>query len=84
MSAVGDFPKLQLSDSFFHFSFLRNSSCLILPLHTRKGLSSHTACLSSYTGVCLGQGLSHSISQLSPASSHGLCGFTTSSLFPSL
>ena len=31
----------------FFFFFLRNSSCSILPLHTRKGLSSHTAHLSS-------------------------------------
>ena len=33
------------------FFFLRKSSCSVLPLHTRKGLSSHTAHLSSWTGT---------------------------------
>ena len=42
-AAAGEFPKLTLSVFFF----LRKSSCSILPLHTRKGLSSHTAQLSS-------------------------------------
>ena len=36
------------------FSFLGKSSCSILPLHTRKGLSSHTAHLSRYSRtVCV-------------------------------
>ena len=42
-AAAGEFPKLPPSVFFF----LRKSSCSILPLHTRKGLSSHTAHLSS-------------------------------------
>ena len=41
-SAAGEFPKLPLVSLFFHFFFLRNSSCSILLLHTRKGLSSHS------------------------------------------
>ena len=77
MAAEGEFPKLLLSVSFFHFFFLRNSSCSVLLLHTRKGLSSHTAHLSSYTRDCPGQGPTWPNSQLSPASVQGLCGFTT-------
>ena len=46
-AAAGEFPKLPLSVSFFHSFFLRNFSCSILPLHTRKSWSSHTAHLSS-------------------------------------
>ena len=48
-AATEKFPKLSPSVSFFffHFFFLRKSSCSILPLHTREGLSSHTAHLSS-------------------------------------
>ena len=42
-AAAGEFPKLPLSVFFF----LRKSSCSILSLHTKKGLSSHTAHLSS-------------------------------------
>ena len=43
-----NFPRVSLfCFAFLHFFFLRKSSCSILPLHTRKGLSSHTAHLSS-------------------------------------
>ena len=42
-AAAGNFPKCPPSV----FSFLRKSFCSILPLHTRQGLSSHTAHLSS-------------------------------------
>ena len=49
------------------FFFLRKSSCSILLLHTRKGLSSHTAQLSSSTRDCPGQGPARPNSQLSPA-----------------
>ena len=45
--AAGEFPKLPPGVLFF----LRKSSCSILLLHTRKGLSSHTAHLSSWTGT---------------------------------
>ena len=41
--AGGEFPKVSPTVFFF----LRKSSCSILLLHTRKGLSSHTAHLSS-------------------------------------
>ena len=58
------------------FFFLRKSSCSILPLHTRKGLSSCTAHLSSYTGDSLGQSPTWPNSQLSTAGAHSLCGFT--------
>ena len=40
---AGEFPKVPPRVFFF----LEKSSCSILPLHTRKGLSSHTAHLSS-------------------------------------
>ena len=53
-------------------------------LCTRKCLSSHTAHFSSYSRDCPGQGRTGPNSQLSPSSAHGLGGFTTSSLFPSL
>ena len=79
-AAAGEFPTVPPRI----FSFLRKSSCSILPLHTRKGLSSHTTHLSSYTGDCLGQGPTRPNSQLSPVSIHSLCVFTTLSLFPSL
>ena len=75
-AAAGEFPKVIRVSLFFHFFFLRKSSCSILPVHTRKGLSSHTAHLSSYTWDCLGQGPTRSNSQLSPADAHSLCGFT--------
>ena len=42
-AVVGEFPTVPPSVFFF----LRQSSCSILLLHTRKGLSSHTAHLSS-------------------------------------
>ena len=61
-------PQTATKCLFFHFFFLRNSSCSSLPLHTRKGLSFHTAHLSSYTGDYLVQGPSPPNSQLSPAS----------------
>ena len=63
---------------------MRISSCSILLPHTRKGLFSRTAHLSSSTRDCPGQGPPRPNSQLSPASTHGLSGFITSSLFPSL
>ena len=66
------------------FFFLRKSSCSILLLHTRKGLSSHTTHLSSYTGNCPGQCPTQPNSQLSLAHAHSLHVFTTLSLFPSL
>ena len=78
--AAGEFPKVPPSVFFF----LRKSSCSLLPLHTRKGLFSHTAHLSNETGDCPGPGPTWPNSQLSPVSTHSLCDFTTSSLFPSL
>ena len=42
-AAAGEFPQVSLRVFFF----LAKSSCSILPLHKRKGLSSHTAHLSS-------------------------------------
>ena len=36
MAASGEFPKLPLSVSFFHFFFLRKSSCSILLLYTQR------------------------------------------------
>ena len=42
-ATAGEFPKMPPRVFFF----LRKSSCSILPLHSRKGLSSHTAHLSS-------------------------------------
>ena len=53
-------------------------------LCTRKGLTSHTAPLSSLAGGCLGQDHMRPNFQLSLASACGLPGFSTSSLFPSL
>ena len=59
------------------FFFLRKSFCSILPLHTRKCLSSHTAHLS-----LLDRGLSRSEPYTAqfftlPTCAHSLCEFTT-------
>ena len=45
-AAAEEFPKVPLRVFFF----LRKSSCSILPLNTRKGLSFHTAQLSTLPG----------------------------------
>ena len=79
-AAAGEFPTVPPRI----FSFLRKSSCSILPLHTRKGLSSHTAHLFIWTGDCLGKGQTRPNSQLSALGAHSLHGFTTSSLVPFL
>ena len=54
------------------FFFWGKSSCSIMLLHTRKGLSSRTAHLSCLTRDCLRQGPTPPNSQFSPAAAQGL------------
>ena len=67
------------------FFFLGKSSCSILwlPPYKEGPVLSHSPPLQLDWGL---SGLGHTWPKfhLSPASAHGLCGFTTSSLFPSL
>ena len=79
--AAGEFPKVPLRVFFF----LGKSSCSILwlPLYKEGPVFSLSPPF-QLDQDCPGQGPTRPNSQLSPAGAHGLHGFTTSSLFPSL
>ena len=78
-AAPGEFPNMPPKA----FVFLTKSSCSILLLHTRKGLCSCTAHISSYTGtVCVRAQHSPALNSPQPAPKVQ-CVYHTLFLFPS-